>query len=249
MSALEALRQRVAAAHHDLVRHGLVLFSWGNASGVDRALGLVVIKPSGVDCQQLRPEQLVTVRLDDGAVVRGPGLGEGAPSSDTPTHLALYRAWGEIGAIVHTHSEYATSAAQAGLPIPALGTTHADCFHGDVPCTRPLTASEIAHGYEASTAAVIIACVAASGQPPLAVPAALVSQHAPFAWGATIEQAVEHAAVLERCARMLVHTRSLNAEAARMPQHLLDKHWRRKHGPAASYGQPGGHGQSGTARR
>jgi L-ribulose-5-phosphate 4-epimerase len=239
MTALDALRLRVAAAHHDLVRHGLVLFSWGNASVVDRALGLVVIKPSGVDCQQLRPEQLVTVRLDDGTVVHGAGHAGGAPSSDTPTHLALYRAWPGIGGIVHTHSEYATSVAQAGLPIPALGTTHADCFHGDIPCTRPLTAREVATGYEASTGAVIIECIAAAGLPALEVPAALVSQHAPFAWGATLEQAVEHAAVLERLARMLVHTRSLNAQAARMPQHLLDQHWRRKHGPAASYGQPG----------
>jgi L-ribulose-5-phosphate 4-epimerase len=239
MTTLDALRQRVLAAHHDLVRHGLVLFSWGNASLVDRARALVVIKPSGVDCQQLRGEQLVTVRLEDGAVVGGEGPPGGAPSADTPTHLALYRAWPELGGIVHTHSEYATSVAQAGLPIPALGTTHADCFQGDIPCTRPLTAREVASGYEASTAAAIIESVAASGLPPLAVPAALVRQHAPFAWGATLEQAVEHAAVLERVARMLVHTRSLDARAERMPQHLLDRHWRRKHGPAATYGQPG----------
>jgi L-ribulose-5-phosphate 4-epimerase len=238
MSPLTALRERVLTANLDLVRHGLVLFTWGNASAVDRDLGVVVIKPSGVDYQHLRAEHLVAVRLADGQVIAdGAGGKPLAPSSDTPTHLELYRAWPQVGGIVHTHSEYATSVAQAGMPIAALGTTHADYFHGDIPCTRPLTASEIERGYEVATGTVILERFAADRLDPLAIPGALISQHAPFAWGATVEKAVYHAVVLERLARMLVHTRSLNPHAASVPQHLLDKHYQRKHGPSAYYGQ------------
>lgn len=238
MSSLTALRERVLTANHDLVRHGLVLFTWGNASAVDRELGVMVIKPSGIDYAHLHAEHLVVVRLADGVVMTSPGgPAPLAPSSDTPTHLELYRAWPQLGGIVHTHSEYATSVAQAGRPITALGTTHADYFHGDIPCTRPLTAAEIERGYEVATGTVIIERFAADGLDPLSIPGALISQHAPFAWGATVEKAVYHAVVLERLARMLVHTHSLNPQAARVPQHLLDKHYQRKHGPSAYYGQ------------
>ena len=227
MTPLDALRERVLTANCDLVRHGLVLFTWGNASAVDRDAGVMVIKPSGVDYQHLRPEHLVAIRLADGAVIpAAAGQATLAPSSDTPTHLELYRAWPSIGGIVHTHSEYATSVAQAGLPIPALGTTHADYFAGDIPCTRPLTAQEIEDGYEVSTGAVIIERFAADRLDPLSIPGALISQHAPFAWGATVEKA-----------RMLVHTRTLAPTAISVPRYLLDKHYQRKHGPAAYYGQ------------
>jgi L-ribulose-5-phosphate 4-epimerase len=231
-----ALRQRVYRANLDLVKHGLVLFTWGNASAVDRAADLMLIKPSGVDYDELRPDHLVAVRLSDGAVLPG---NTHKPSSDTPTHLELYRAWPQVGGIVHTHSEYATATAQAGAAIPALGTTHADYFHGDVPCTRPLTADEIAGAYEVNTGTVIIDCFAARALDPLAIPGVLIAQHGPFAWGATPEKAVYHATVLERLARMQVHTRTLNPAAARVPQDLLDRHYQRKHGPNAYYGQSG----------
>jgi L-ribulose-5-phosphate 4-epimerase len=236
MNDLAPLRQRVHRANHDLVSLGLVLFTWGNASGVDRERGVFLIKPSGVDYDALRPEDLVAVRLADGQPDRSLGSAL-KPSSDTPTHLALYRAWPQLGGIVHTHSEYATAAAQAGTPIIAQGTTQADYFHGDVPCTRPLGEAEIAGDYEANTGAVICETFAQGGIDPLAVPGVLVAGHAPFAWGASPEKAVYHAAVLERLARMAVHTRILNPQAGRVPQQLLDRHYLRKHGPGASYGQ------------
>jgi L-ribulose-5-phosphate 4-epimerase len=228
------LQQRVFQANLDLVSHGLVLFTWGNASAVDRAAGIMLIKPSGVDYATLKAEQMVAVRLADGSLVDPAGL---KPSSDTPTHLAMYRAWPAVGGIVHTHSEYATATAQACTGIPAHGTTHADYFHGDIPCTRPLTRREIEGAYEADTGDVIVADFAAAGRDPLAVPATLVSQHGPFAWGATVEQAVYHATVLERLARMQVHQRALNPSAPLLPQYLLDKHYQRKHGSNAYYGQ------------
>jgi L-ribulose-5-phosphate 4-epimerase len=230
----DPLRDQIFTANLDLVSQGLVLLTWGNASGVDRARDLMLIKPSGVDYAQLKPEDLVSVRLSTGEVLPGNRF---KPSSDTATHLALYRAWPTVGGIVHTHSEYATSVAQAGSPIPALGTTHADYFDGDVPCTRPLTADEIAGDYEANTGAVIRECFATLKLDPLAMPGVLVAQHAPFAWGATPAKAVYHAVVLERLARMLVHTTTLNPRAARVPRYLLDKHYQRKHGPKAYYGQ------------
>lgn len=240
MSDPAALRERVFRANLDLVHHGLVLLTWGNASGIDRAADVMLIKPSGVDYAGMTAADLVAVRVSTGAVIsEGPWAGRGGlkPSSDTATHLALYRAWPSVGGIVHTHSEYATSVAQASVGIPAQGTTHADYFYGDVPCTRPLTAAEIAGGYEEATGAVIIERFAADRLDPLAMPGTLIAQHGPFSWGATVEKAVYHAVVLERLARMRVHTHSLNPQAGRIPQHLLDKHYGRKHGPGAYYGQ------------
>jgi L-ribulose-5-phosphate 4-epimerase len=231
--AERALRNAVFRANLELVEQHLVLLTWGNASGVDRARDLLLIKPSGIAYADLTPESLVAVRLSTGEVLSS-GL---RPSSDTPTHLALYRAWPAIGGIVHTHSEYATSVAQAGHGIPALGTTHADYFAGDVPCTRPLTAGEIAGDYEANTGAVILERFRQDGLDPLAMPGALVAQHAPFAWGRDAAQAAYHAVVLERLARMFVHTCMVNPRAARVPEALLEKHFQRKHGPNAYYGQ------------
>jgi len=233
MANESALRHAVWRANHDLVAHGLVLLTWGNASGVDRERDLMLIKPSGVAYDTLGEEQLVAVRLSTGEVISH-GL---RPSSDTPTHLALYRAWPELGGIVHTHSEYATSVAQAGASIPAQGTTHADYFAGDVPCTRSLTAAEIEGDYEANTGEVIRECFAVNDLDPVAIPGVLVAQHAPFAWGDSPAKAVYHAVVLERLARMYVHTCTINARSRRVPQALLDKHYQRKHGPQAYYGQ------------
>ncbi len=227
------LRRRVWQANLDLVRHGLVLFTWGNASAVDRAADLMLIKPSGVDYDRLTPESLVPVRLSTGAVL-DPAF---RPSSDTETHLALYRAWPQLGGIVHTHSDYATAVAQSGRGIPALGTTHADYFDGDIPCTRPLTQAEIDGAYEANTGAVILECFRTRALDPLAMPGCLIAQHAPFAWGATVEKAVYHAVVLERLAKMMVSTLTVNPDAAAVPHYLLDKHYQRKHGPRAYYGQ------------
>ncbi|MFM2092229.1 MAG: hypothetical protein RLZZ127_2718 [Planctomycetota bacterium] len=232
---LDALRDRVHRANLDLVRHGLVLFTWGNASAVDRAAGVLLIKPSGVDYDAMRPEHMVAVRLADGAVLPGPDGRTMKPSSDTATHLALYRAWPGVGGIVHTHSRWATAVAQAGRPIPAQGTTHADYFHGDVPCTRALTQAEVDGDYEAETGAVILEAFA--GLDPLAVPGVLVDQHAPFAWGASVEKAVYHAAVLERLAEMHIACATLGAADRRVPGYLLDRHYQRKHGPKATYGQ------------
>lgn len=234
------LRERVFRANLDLVKHGLVILTWGNASAVDRATDVMLIKPSGVDYEEMTAADLVAVRLSTGAVISdGPWAGRGGlkPSSDTATHLHLYRRWPTVGGIVHTHSEYATSVAQACVGIPAQGTTHADYFYGDVPCTRPLTAGEISGGYEEATGAVICDRFAADHLDPLAMPGTLIAQHGPFAWGASVEKAVYHAVVLERLARMHVHTHSLNPQAGRIPQHLLDKHYGRKHGPGAYYGQ------------
>ncbi len=228
------LRARCLKANHDLVAHGLVLFTWGNASVIDRAENVMLIKPSGVDYSELTADKLVAVRLADGSLVNPVGL---KPSSDTATHLALYRAWERVGGIVHTHSEYATAAAQACRDLPAQGTTHADYFAGDIPCTRALTQAEIDGEYEANTGAVIIAAYRERQLDPLVIPGCLISQHAPFAWGATVEKAVYHAAVLERLARMAVHTATLNAAPPRLPQYLLDRHWQRKHGTNAYYGQ------------
>jgi L-ribulose-5-phosphate 4-epimerase len=238
-----SLRERVFRANLDLVANGLVLLTWGNASAIERGDDVLLIKPSGVDYERLRPEDLVAVRVSTGAVItEGPWAGTAGlrPSSDTATHRALYRAWPSVGGIVHTHSEYATAVAQACSGIPALGTTHADYWHGDVPCTRPLTAAEIDAGYEEATGAVIVERFAADRADPLALPGTLIAQHGPFSWGATVEKAVYHATVLERLARMFVHTRTISPQATRVPQHLLDKHYGRKHGPKAYYGQTEG---------
>ncbi|HAT09629.1 MAG TPA: L-ribulose-5-phosphate 4-epimerase [Planctomycetes bacterium] len=234
MDELE-LRRRVLAANLDLVRLGLVIFTWGNASAVDRERGLMFIKPSGVDYARMTPEDIVPVRLDDGTVAGG----SLRPSSDTPTHLALYRAWSRVGGIVHTHAEYSTAIAQAGVPIPALGSTHADYFHGDVPVTRSLNKSEVEGDYEANTGSVILERFAKSQLDPIAVPGVLVDQHGPFAWGVTVEQAVMHAGTMEHLAKMFVHTAAVAPSLRRVPRFLQDKHYHRKHGPKAYYGQKG----------
>ncbi len=228
---LEELKKRVCESNLELVRQGLVKQTWGNVSGIDRESALVVIKPSGVAYDRMKPKHMVTVSLETGKVVDG-NLN---PSSDTPTHLELYRAFDEIGGIVHTHSLYATAWAQAKREIPALGTTHADYFHGPVPCTRPLTPDEIQGDYEVNTGKVIVERFAALN--PLHFPAVLVAEHGPFAWGKSPEKAVENAVVLEQIARLAKETRLINQNSQAIRNELLDKHFLRKHGPGAYYGQ------------
>jgi L-ribulose-5-phosphate 4-epimerase len=233
MIMLKQLRKDVCLANLQLVVEGLVLHTWGNVSGVDRRRGLVVIKPSGVPYQGMEPAQMVVVSLETGKVVGG-GL---KPSSDTPTHLALYRAFPEIGGVVHTHSLYATAWAQAHRPIPAYGTTHADYWHGEVPCTRPLTPKEIKADYEANTGRVIVETF--KRLDPKEHPAVLVAGHGPFTWGADAHEAVHRAAVLEFVARLALETLRLNPQTRPLARVLLDKHFLRKHGPGATYGQKG----------
>lgn len=245
---LETLRKQVYQANMDLPRHRLVTFTWGNVSGIDRTAGLVVIKPSGVPYEELTPEKLVVVCLKDGQVVEG----NLRPSSDVDTHLELYRQLPELGGIVHTHSPWATIFAQAGREIPALGTTHADYFYGAVPCTRPLTETEVAGSYELNTGKVICATLqerdveinASSAKkaagPATAfyqrVPAILVAGHGPFTWGKDAAAAVYHAVVLETVAQMAYRTLMLNPQA-QLPHYVLKKHFERKHGLHAYYGQ------------
>lgn len=228
---LEKLKAEVCQANLDLVAEGLVIQTWGNVSGIDRERGLVVIKPSGVPYDGLKPEHQVVVSLETGEIVEG----KLKPSSDTPTHLVLYRAFPAVGGIVHTHSLYATAWAQAKQEIPALGTTHADFCYGPVPCTRPLTAPEIHTNYEANTGHVIAERF--SKLDPLACPAVLVASHAPFAWGKTVPDAVQNAIVLEQVARMASETLRIRPAFEPVPQSLLDKHYFRKHGEGAYYGQ------------
>ena len=228
-ASLDLLRKDVLRANREIARRGLAQFTFGNASGIDRARGLVVIKPSGVAYDLLRADTLVVTDLD-GKVVKG----RLRPSSDLATHLELYRAWGAIGGIVHTHSHYATVWAQAGREIPFYGTTHADYFNGPVPVTRQLTAAEIAKDYERNTGRVIVERF--DGEP-TTMPAVLVDRHASFVWGATVGAAVETATVLEEVARMAFHTAVLSPETGPLPQPLLWKHYGRKHGPDAYYGQ------------
>ena len=228
---LEALKKEVCEANLKLVSEGLVIQTWGNVSGIDRATGRVVIKPSGVPYDRMKPEQMVVVSLENGAVVEG-SLN---PSSDTATHLVLYRAFDTVQAVVHTHSLFATAWAQARRDIPAFGTTHADYFHGAIPCTRPMTTREIKGEYEASTGDVIVERFAKLD--PLAFPGVLVASHGPFAWGASVAKAVENAMVLEHLARLASETLRLRADARPMSQALLDKHFLRKHGAGAYYGQ------------
>jgi L-ribulose-5-phosphate 4-epimerase len=230
---LPELRVGVCRANLALVRDGLVTLSFGNASGVDRGAGVFVIKPSGVPYEELRPEHLVAVSLEDGHVVEG----ELRPSSDTPTHLRLYQRFPEIGGVVHTHSRAATGWAQAGRPIPALGTTHADHFHGPVPVTRQLTPAEVAGDYEAETGAVIVETLDRLGLSADEMPAILVASHGPFTWGRDAGEAAENATALEAVAAMAVQTLALNPDAAPMAGYLLERHFRRKHGPGAYYGQ------------
>ena len=228
---LEELRSQVCEANLQLVRDGLVIQTWGNVSGLDRAHGLVVIKPSGVSYDAMRPEHMVVVQLASGQIVEGALK----PSSDTATHLELYRAFAEIGGIVHTHSLYATAWAQAQREIPALGTTHADYFYGPVPCTRQMTSAEIESEYEVSTGKVIVERFTTLD--PMQNPAVLVASHAPFVWGASVAKAVENALVLEYLARLASETLVANPSAGPMQSELLDKHFLRKHGSGAYYGQ------------
>jgi L-ribulose-5-phosphate 4-epimerase len=237
---LEELKQQVCQANLKLVAEGLVVQTFGNVSGIDRTSGHVVIKPSGVSYEGMNPGHMVVVSLETGQVVEG-GL---KPSSDTPTHLVLYRAFPGIGGVVHTHSLYATAWAQARREIPPFGTTHADYFQGPVPCTRPMTPEEIREDYEANTGHVIVERFA--GLDALAWPAVLVSSHGPFTWGRTAGAAVDNAIVLEFLARLSSETLRASVRAKPMPRVLLDKHFLRKHGPGAYYGQsrpsgPGGH--------
>jgi len=230
---LSELREQVWRANQGLVRAGLVTLSFGNASGVHRSAGVLLIKPSGVPYDQLSPADLVAVSLADGSVVEG----DLRPSSDTPTHLLLYRRFASIGGVVHTHSTAASSWAQAGRPIPPLGTTHADHFHGPVPVTRPLTAAEVEGDYERETGEVIAATLEQLGLDPLEMPAVLVAGHGPFTWGHDAEDAVANAVALEAVANMARQTFALNPDARPIPEYLGEKHYRRKHGPNAYYGQ------------
>jgi Ribulose-5-phosphate 4-epimerase and related epimerases and aldolases len=228
---LEALKEEVCKANLDLVTEGLVIQTFGNVSGIDRASGLVVIKPSGVPYDGMKPEHMVVVELETGKVVES----NLRPSSDTATHLVLYRAFKEVGGIVHTHSLYATAWAQAKSAIPAMGTTHADYWHGEIPCTRLMTKDEINSEYEANTGEVIVETFA--GIDPLHKPSVLVASHGPFAWGKDAHEAVHNAAIMEYVAKLASETLRINPATVAMQNVLLDKHFLRKHGPKAYYGQ------------
>lgn len=234
---IEDLREDVYWANMELQSRGLVLYTWGNASGIDRKKGIVAIKPSGIAYEELKPELIVLVDLS-GKVLEG----DLKPSSDTPTHLELYKAFPEIGGIVHTHSAHATAWAQAMEPIPCFGTTHADHFNGEVPVTEPLTDAEIAGDYEAATGRSIVRVFRDKNKDYKAVPAVLCANHGPFTWGETPDKAVYTAVVLEEVARIALMTRAISPECGPVNQKLLDKHFQRKHGPNAYYGQGGEHG-------
>ena len=227
---LERLKKQVLEANLLLPKYGLVTFTWGNVSGIDRESGLVVIKPSGVPYEGMTEEDMVVVDLDGKRVE-----GKWKPSSDTPTHVELYKAFPALGGIVHTHSRWATTFAQAGLDIPAMGTTHGDYFYGDIPCTRKMTPQEIAGEYEKETGRVIIETFA--GKSPADIPGVTVHSHGPFAWGKDAMDAVHNAVVMEEVAFMDWHAMMINPAAGRMQQELLDKHYLRKHGKNAYYGQ------------
>ena len=231
MATIDDLKQRVLEANQRIVREGLVTATFGNVSGIDRERNLVVIKASGVSYDAMTHDHMVAVSLDTGQVIGGAWR----PSSDTPTHLALYRAFEAIGGVVHTHSLYAAAWAQACREIPVFGTTHADYFNGPVPCTRSLTADEIERDYELNTGLVIVERFARID--PLEVPAVLVTNHGPFTWGESVESAVDHAVYLEYIARLASETVRVNMAAVPIDAALLQKHFRRKHGPAAYYGQ------------
>ena len=230
---LEELKKQVCEANLLLPKHGLVTFTWGNVSGVDREQGLMVIKPSGVEYDGMKPEDMVVVSLETGERVEG----NYKPSSDTDTHVALYNAFPALGGIVHTHSRWATSFAQAGVGIDAMGTTQGDYFYGQIPCTRSMTPEEIRDAYEKNTGLVIIEEFRRRGIDPAQIPAVLVHNHGPFTWGKDADEAVYHAVVLEEVAFMNFHAKMLNPAAGPMPQVLLDKHYLRKHGANAYYGQ------------
>lgn len=227
---LEELKRQVYRANMELPERGLVTYTWGNVSGIDREAGLFVIKPSGVDYDRLSPDDMVVMSLDGKKVE-----GELNPSSDTATHLELYKAFQEIGGVVHTHSSMATAWAQAGRELPCYGTTHADYFYGTIPCTRNLTKEEIEEGYEKNTGLVIIETF--KGKNPVYVPGVLCKNHGPFTWGKDAAEAVHNAVVLEEVAKMNLYTEMLNPRAGAAPQYMQDKHFMRKHGPNAYYGQ------------
>lgn len=229
---LEELKALVCKANLELPKYGLVTFTWGNVSGIDREKGLVVIKPSGVEYDEMKPEHMVVVDLS-GKVVEG----NLRPSSDTDTHVVLYRAFPALGGIVHTHSRWAVSFAQAGRDIPAMGTTQGDYFYGDIPCTRRMTPEEIGGSYELETGNVIVETFEKRGIDPAQVPGVVVQNHGPFAWGTGPMNAVHNAVVMEEVAFMDYHALQLNPQAGRMQQELLDKHYLRKHGKNAYYGQ------------
>lgn len=236
---LEALKEQVYFANMELPRRGLITYTWGNVSGIDRELGYFVIKPSGVDYDVLRPEDMVIMDLKGNQVE-----GHYKPSSDTPTHLELYKKYPEIGGIVHTHSPEATGWAQAGRDIPLYGTTHADYFLGPIPCTRNLTPEEIAEAYERNTGAVIIETFEKRGIQPEYTPAVLCRNHGPFAWGKDAPEAVHNAVVLEEVAKMARYTELLNPGVKPAPDSIKDKHFYRKHGKDAYYGQQKGANKS-----
>ncbi|HJE87389.1 L-ribulose-5-phosphate 4-epimerase [Levilactobacillus brevis] len=240
---LEELKQEVYEANMKLPKLGLVTFTWGNVSGIDREKGLFVIKPSGVDYDKLKPSDLVVVNLK-GEVVEG----DMNPSSDTPTHTVLYNAFPNIGGIVHTHSPWAVSFAGANLDVPAMNTTHADTFYGDVPAADALTKEEIEEDYEGNTGKTIVKTFKERGLDYEAIPAALVSQHGPFAWGPTADKAVYNAKVLEVVAEEDYHSMQLTHKNLELPQYLLDKHYYRKHGKNAYYGQNNAKSQSHATR-
>ncbi|MEQ3339222.1 L-ribulose-5-phosphate 4-epimerase [Clostridium butyricum] len=227
---LEELKKKVYEANMELQRKGLVIYTWGNVSGIDRENGLVVIKPSGVDYDTMKAEDMVILDLE-GNIIEG----KYKPSTDTPTHLVLYNTYPNIGGVVHTHSEWATTFAQAGISIPAFGTTHADYFYGDIPCTRDLTENEINGEYEKETGNVIIETIGEKN--PLEIPAIIVKNHGPFTWGKDPDNAVYNAVVLDKVAEMAYKTMTLNRSIESVNQILLDKHYLRKHGVNAYYGQ------------
>ena len=227
---LEELKEKVYRANIDLVKHGLVIFTWGNVSGIDREKGLMVIKPSGVDYDVMTPDDMVVVDLKTGEKVEG----RLKPSSDTPTHLALYRAWPEIGGVVHTHSTYATAWSQAGIDLPNIGTTHADYFHKAIPCTPDMTEDEVKNDYELETGNVIIRRF--EGMNPMHTAGVLVKNHGPFAWGKDPHNAVHNAVVMEQVAKMAFIAYQVNPHLTMNPL-LIEKHYLRKHGPGAYYGQ------------
>jgi L-ribulose-5-phosphate 4-epimerase len=231
---IQELKELVLEANLDLVKAGLVVLTWGNASAVDRTRDIIAIKPSGVAYATLTAENIVLVSLETGKPLKGENL---RPSSDTPTHLCLYQQFPEIGGIAHTHSRYATAWAQACREIPCYGTTHADTFHGPVPIVRALTGDEIDSVYEWNTGVAIVEHFRAAGLSPVHVPGALLSHHAPFAWGESAAKAVEHAIILEEVAALALRTESLRPSAPPAPQVLIDKHFERKHGAGAYYGQ------------
>ena len=228
---LEELKEKVFQANLDLVKHNLVIFTWGNVSAIDREKGLVVIKPSGVSYDTMKASDMVVVDLHNGKVVEG----DLNPSSDTPTHLVLYRAFPEIGGVVHTHSTYATAWAQAGRDIPNIGTTHADYFHDDIPCTADMTADQMAE-YEYHTGVVIVNRISSGNINPVHTPGVLVKNHGPFSWGKDADQAVYNAVVMEQVAKMAFVSLSVNPDTTMNPL-LVEKHFSRKHGPNAYYGQ------------